>query len=168
MEAMHHRHLLEALVEHADATRCRYRLSVLTLRRRPSGVLIGTVSELADRIWSEHQRCSLPTAICRVVEAMPAHGFGAWSEDLHGLAVIEQRGLPWSWSGARSWSHRAVAVLDDDVQYRLGWRLDVPGPFAAIVDPAAAGRWWPNQWWWARTGAAAARLLGSVRSGGVR
>lgn len=163
-----HQQMLAALLDHADTARFHYRLGVLTLRQRPEGVQIGTVSKLADRIWSEHRLCSLPTAIDHVADAMPRHCYGAWSQDLLGLAVVQQRGMPWSWSGAGSWRHRAVAALGADVQYRFGWRLDVPIPFAAVVEPAAAGRWWPNQWWWARTGAATARLLASVSAGGER
>lgn len=168
MESDLHAQMLEALLEQAETVRFDCWLSVLTLRWRPSGCTIGTVSKLADRIWSEWRLRSMPAAIDHVARSMPSHRYGAWSEDLYGLAVVHGRHMPWTWSGAGVWSHRAVAATGDGVQYRLGWRLDVPGPFTAVVEPAAAQKWWPNQRWWARTGAATARLLESVGAGGGR
>ncbi len=168
MERSLHWTLLEALMEHAETSRGECWLGVLTLRRRPSGFTIGSASMLADRIWSERCLRSLPAAIDQVTSTMPTHCYGTGSEDLYGLVVVEGRLLPWTWSGAGAWSNRAVAAIGDDFQYRLGWRPDAPGPFAAIVEPAAVGRWWPNQWWWARTGAATARLLTAVVAGGGR
>jgi hypothetical protein len=168
MEQKLHAQMLAALIEQVESNRFDCWLNVLTLRWRPEGFRIGTVSKLADRIWSERRFRSLPTAIDLVAASMPPHRYGAGSADLYGLAVVCGRPLPWTWSGSGTWSRRAVAAVGDDVQYRLGWRMDVPAPFATIVEPAAVGRWWPNQWWWARTGSATARLLESINAGGER
>lgn len=168
MEHDFHEAMLQVLTSHLEAARFRSWLGVFTLRWRPTGPAIGTASGLADQIWSERRYRSLPAAINHVADTMPGHCFGAWSEDLCGIAVVSPGPHWWTWH--QIWLHSAVAAMDDGTQYRIGWRAEGPVPFSAIIaEPDTAPCWWPPGHRRAtRTGAATAQLLGAICAGGGR
>lgn len=168
MEHEFHEAMLQALTSHLETARREYRLGVFTLRWRSTGPVIGTASQLSDRIWSERHNRSVPAAINQIARTMPGHRFGTWSADLYGIAVVSLGPHWWTWH--QIWQHSAVAALHDGTQYRLGWRAGGPVPCSAIIaDPDTAPRWWPPGHRRAtRTGAATARLLEAICAGGGR
>jgi hypothetical protein len=165
VESEFHEAMLRALVRELETARFHQWLGVFTLRSHPTGPVIGTVSRLADRIWSERRYHSLPAAIDQAAQAMPGHRFGAWSEDLRGIAVVSPGPHWWTWH--QIWQHHAVAATHDGTQYRIGWRAEGPAPFSAIIaEPDTTPVWWPPGHRRAtRTGAATARLLTAIASG---
>jgi hypothetical protein len=168
MEHEFHETMLQALTSHLETARFHSWLGVFTLRWRSTGPVIGTAPPLADRIWSERHDRSLPAAIDQIAGSMPEHRFGAWSEDLRGIAVVSPGPHWWTWH--KIWQHSAVAAMDDGTQYRIGWRAEGPVPFSAtIAEPDTAIGWWPPGHRRAtRTGAATARLLAAICAGEER